>query len=153
MTKEQLDAIRTLHSNCEHSYNGLFRVHLTEADYAALLAEVERLTAERAALQVGDTASTALEANERFAPSENVLLYIEKWCNGSGPCAVELEPHGHWRLSRSVSLASVRNAERDAAFSRGVAAMREATASHFSVVAPYDYIAPRIRSLPDPEDK
>ena len=78
MTREQLDAIRTLHSNCEHSYDGLFRVHLTEADYAALLAEVERLTAERAALQVGDTASTALEANERFAPSENVLLYIEK---------------------------------------------------------------------------
>ena len=43
-------------------------------------------------------------------------------------------------------------AERDAAFARGVAAMREAAASHFSVVAPYDYVAPRIRALPDPED-
>ena len=40
----------------------------------------------------------------------------------------------------------------DYAFKRGVAAMREAAASHFSVVAPYDYIAPRIRALPDPED-
>lgn len=39
--------VRTLHSNCEHSHDGLFRVHLTEADYAALLTEVERLTAER----------------------------------------------------------------------------------------------------------
>ena len=45
----------------------------------------------------------------------------------------------------------VREVER-AAFSRGVAAMREAAASHFSVGAPYDYIAPRIRALPDPED-
>ena len=41
----------------------------------------------------------------------------------------------------------------DYAFKRGVAAMREAAASHFSVVAPYDYIAPRIRALPDPEDR
>lgn len=38
------------------------------------------------------------------------------------------------------------------AFQRGAEAMREAAASHFSVVAPYDYIAPRIRALPDPED-
>ena len=46
----------------------------------------------------------------------------------------------------------VREVER-AAFARGVAAMREAAASHFSVVALYDYIAPRIRALPDPEDR
>ena len=122
-----------------------------------LLAEVERLTAERAALQVGDTESTTLEANERFAPSENVVVYIEKWCDGSGPCAVELEPHGHWRLSRSVSLASVRKAERDAAFSRGVAAMRVAAAlacrPMLRSMLDRGDIAATIRDLPDPEDK
>lgn len=125
-----------------------------------LLAEVERLT-------VGDEASTVLGANERFAPSEHALVYIEKWCDGSGPCAVELEPHGHWRLSRSVSLSSVRNAERDAAFKRGVKAMREAAvkecwnASDELADIPdmeteqgtLQNVAYRIRALPDPEDK
>lgn len=129
MTREQLDAIRA-------RFDSGLSLEYDETE--ALLAEVERLTAERAALQVGDTASTALEANERFAPSENMVVYIEKWCDGSGPCAVELEPHGHWRLSRSVSLASVRKAERDAAFSRGVAAMREAAVAEHDAKERYD---------------
>lgn len=45
MTREQLDAIRVLRSNCEDSYDGCFRVHLTEADYTTLITEVERLRA------------------------------------------------------------------------------------------------------------
>ena len=45
----------------------------------------------------------------------------------------------------------VREVER-AAFSRGVAAMREAAAQAFRP-DPFDYITSRIRSLPDPEDK
>ena len=43
--------------------------------------------------------------------------------------------------------------ERDAAFQRGVAAMREAAAQHFDCPAPFDFVAARIRALPDPEDK
>ena len=179
MTREQLDAIRknvdfndvSIHdvipllaeverlttdmSSLESIIDGLerrldgpngFRARAEKAE-----AEVERLTAERAALQVGDTESTTLEANERFAPSENVVVYIERWCDGSGPCAVELEPHGHWRLSRSVSLASVRKAERDAAFTRGVAAMREAAIE--ACRPEYPDAVRRLRALPDPEDK
>ena len=76
-------------------------------DVPALLAEVERLTAE-----------------------VEMLRGVGCMEDGDGPCGVC----------------------RKCAFKRGVAAMREAAASHFSVVAPYDYIAPRIRSLPDPED-
>jgi hypothetical protein len=40
-----------------------------------------------------------------------------------------------------------------AAFHRGVAAMREAAAKHFECPALFDFVAPRIRALPDPEDK
>ena len=174
MTREQLDAIRarldggfapsTLDAALLLDEVERLTTELDEVDsdlqlaVQRLTAEVERLNAERDALQVGDTATTALEANERFAPSEYAVVYIEKWCDGSGPCAVELEPHGHWRLSRSVSLASVRKAERDAAFKRGVAAMREAAADAIDCPAsdcPCNgkASAQSVLDVPDPEDK
>ena len=96
MTREQLDAIRARVDEAANRNWSMEAKVLVDA--RALLAEVERLTADPL-------------------------------------------PAAAW----------VREVER-AAFSRGVAAMREAAASHFSVVAPYDYIAPRIRILPDPED-
>lgn len=34
-------------------------------------------------------------------------LGIRRWCDGSGPCAVEMEPHGHWRGGVSVSTREV----------------------------------------------
>ena len=44
-------------------------------------------------------------------------------------------------------------ANQDAAFRRGAAAMREAAAAHFECPAPFDFVAARIRALPDPENK
>ena len=32
---------------------------------------------------------------------------LRRWCDGSGPCAVETEPHGHWRGGVSVSTREV----------------------------------------------
>jgi len=43
-----LDTVRTLKSNCEHSNEGQFRVHLTEADYAAFVVEIKHLRSELA---------------------------------------------------------------------------------------------------------
>jgi DNA-binding transcriptional MerR regulator len=114
-----------------------------------LLAEVERLTAER----------------DAALAKSNDLLY--GYGGFIGPCAHGSDP---WdRCDECGDKTAVEAAaetveaqrqeikrmktDRDAAFQRGVAAMREAAASHFSVVAPYDYVAPRIRALPDPEDK
>ena len=32
---------------------------------------------------------------------------LRRWCDGSGPCAVETEPHGHWRGGVGVSTREV----------------------------------------------
>lgn len=34
-------------------------------------------------------------------------IHVERWCDGSGPCAVETEPHGHWRGGVNVSAREV----------------------------------------------
>jgi hypothetical protein len=34
-------------------------------------------------------------------------IVVFRWCDGSGPCAVETEPHGHWRGGVSVSTREV----------------------------------------------
>lgn len=45
------DHIRVLRSNCEHSNNGQFRVHLTEADFDLITGEVDRLKTGHEATQ------------------------------------------------------------------------------------------------------
>ena len=113
-----------------------------------LLAEVERLRESCTGLvkmnerQYDEVLRLTAEVEAKVA--QNVALIGQ-----NGRLQQEVE-----RLTADPlpAAAWVREVER-AAFARGVAAMREAAASHFSVVAPYDYIAPRIRALPDPEDR
>jgi hypothetical protein len=170
MTREQLDAIRARYADepllgemRTDKFGNLITV-TREHPVVALLAEVERL--RKAAVWEEDQVHRmvtnahlrgAQETRERMqAEVERLTAEVESKAKQNvalvgmnGRLQLEVE-----RLTADPlpAAAWVREVER-AAFSRGVAAMREAAASHFSVVAPYDYIAPRIRALPDPEDK
>lgn len=112
MTKEQLDAIRAQYTAKSSSHVGF-----------ALLAEVERLTAER---------DTLRELADRAAAEQGLAQ----------------------RRTEQAQKA------RDAAFQRGVAAMREAAAKRCEVSPFFDKVttvgleyADAVRALPDPEDK
>jgi hypothetical protein len=131
-----------------------------------LLAEVERLHIERDALVKEKTTAVMLREDERVMPTEGGM-HVQRWCTGTDwPCAIESEPHGHWRTSHKVPVWAVINTERDTAFRRGAEAMREVVARHFEERANQqrlagDYImspvhgasAQRVRHLPTPEDK
>ncbi len=135
-------------------------------DLRALLDEVERLTAERDALLAEKTATLNLKPNERLVHG-NFAMFVEQWCDGSNPCAVETEPHGHWRGSRGIPYFAVLTAERDAAFRRGAEAMRQAViglaepratrpvkdAVDAAWCRSAECILDELRNLPAPEDK
>jgi hypothetical protein len=72
---------------------------------------------------------------------------LRRWCDGSGPCAVETEPHGHWRggvsvSTREVVLRLVR--ERDEARAALIERHHDNCASHAGHACTY---APSIPSL------
>jgi hypothetical protein len=124
MTKAQLDAIRD-RVETAHRNPGCCSTRVAN-DLRALLGEVERLTAERNEMIKEKTSAVILRDDERLMPVE-AFMYAQHWCNGADrPCAVTSEPHGHWRTSRKVPVWAVINSEREAAFKRGVVAMREA---------------------------
>lgn len=136
MTKDELDAIRArveadpkVGEACFDSEGNIGTV-IRESDRRTLLAEVERLTAERdeAKAKVHEAFGDAFSAmSEKLRYSSDA--YIE-------------------RITK-------------AAFARGVAAMREAAATHVAFGAHPSSLCGRvvcdlaneIRDLPDPEDK
>ena len=127
-------------------------------DIAILLAEVDRLTAERDAI-----AKTAVQ-EWKDASGYNDLLAayssagherdlaqnrLEAW-KSCLHCGNTRADGDFWEDHCPACKHEDRKV--NDAFQRGVAAMREAAVQSFRP-DPFDYIAPRIRALPDPEDK
>ena len=132
MTREQLDAIRAVLAECRRLG---WRTRLVD-DAHDLLAEVERLRdAHAMVVQVSGELCEKCGWAMKF-PGEKcrceLLAEVERLTADPLPAAA-------W----------VREVER-AAFSRGVAAMREVAIKHFGQ---YGMEARHIRALPDPEDK
>jgi len=136
MTREQLDAIRararSIEANKPRNDVWLF----VRQDVPALLAEVEGMR---------ESCTGLVKQNERQYDEVLRLTTEVERLTAERDAFMALDAS----YREQINEAALRTNQ---AFQRGVAAMREAAASHFSVVAPYDYIAPRIRALPDPED-
>lgn len=98
-----------------------------------------------------------LREDERLRP-QDFALFVDRWCDGSEPCAVETEPHGHWRFSRKIPFFVALNSMLDAAYARGAEKMRDAVADLFEGTADKAGLASMpawakfIRTLPLPEE-
>lgn len=125
------------HTDAQNDANAAFIAKARE-DVPALLAEVERLTAE-----IKDAESDAELAETQL--DEIVELVGE---GGDGSAFGSVESMLADFKEREETLVK----QRDAAFKRGVAAMREAAAVWVADFCSFSK-ADRIRALPDPEDK
>ena len=126
---------------------------MTNTELLALLAEVERLTAEveaKAAQNValiGQNGRLQLEVERLTAERDELKSAVDDLNAGINAQDQVLTNKYNAQLRRAEKA----EAERDAAFARGVAAMREAAARRCD---DHDWVHAReIRALPDPEDK
>ncbi len=162
MTREQLDAIRArLDAVPSIPWNGSL-LRLLDGDARALLAEVERLTAEVESKVAQNVALMGM--NGRLQEEVERLTKLTE--------ETEAQMHLRIRAGYDKTVADSWRAwaekQRAAAFSRGAAAMREAAASSLACYFPTartdgstcglctrceGNYAQHIRNLPDPEDK
>ena len=145
------------HTDKQNDANAAFIASARE-DVPALLAEVERLTAERDAI-----AKTAVQEWKDASGYDDLLAAYSSAGHERDLAQNRLEAWksclhcGNTRADGDFwedHCPACKHEDRKVndAFQRGVAAMREAAVQSFRP-DPFDYIAPRIRALPDPEDK
>ena len=157
MTPSQLSAIRERLDVVEQ-VGGIYvgTVNFLD-DLRALLAEVERLTAEveskttQNVALMGQNGRLHLEVERLTAERDDLKSAVADLNAGLDAQDQVLTNKYNAQLRRAEKA----EAERDAAFRRGVAAMREAAAhvKHSCGYCSRAALQRKIRALPDPEDK
>lgn len=128
------DDLRVLRSNCEHSNNGQFRVHLTEHDFMLLTGEVALLRTELAERQVAATTVVEPVVPPALHETESDGFWREEtYRNNVHKCAVLIQRDGveswYWSVGRAFDGANVGRGFAPTLDEAKVAAIAAATAA------------------------